>query len=415
MTGQLRQLTPRPTSTGQTRQSLAGGAVGAALLDIERAATGHGTWQTAHQALAVASSGGITSTQQTHLYYGAPAFAFAITGAHQHHPGSYRDALAMLDEMVSTIVQARLAAAHARIDARQLPALSEFDTIRGLAGLGAHLLRRDHRQPLLRDVLAYLVRLTQPIHDDGDELPGWWTHLDPGGNPSPDYPGGHANTGMAHGIGGPLALLALAANRGFTVPGHHEAIARIRDWLDRWQQTTDTGPCWNRTETTSTWWPYWITRTELRTGRLQQRGPQRPSWCYGTPGLGRAQQLAAIATRDAAWKHAAETALVDALTDSHQVALLTDNSLCHGLAGAAYIARLAAADSTSPQLARVADQLAAAADRRRTPRPDTTAPLDTPQGFLEGTAGTALALRAHLLQAAPRTSWDSSLLINASI
>jgi hypothetical protein len=404
----------RDATDERHRQSLAKGAVGVALLDIERAATDHGTRQAVHDILSRAIAGGVTASPDGHLYYGAPALAFAVAGAHRYLLGDYSAALATLDDMVTGIVRARLVAAHARIDARQLPALREFDTIRGLTGLGAHLLRRDPATPLLRDVLDYIVRLTQPIRDDGDELPGWWTDLDPGGDPSPNYPGGHANTGMAHGIGGPLALLALTALTGVTVPGHHEAIGRIRDWLDRWQQTTDTGPHSDRPMTSSTWWPYWITRTELRTGRLQQRGPQRPSWCYGTPGLARAQQLAAIATGDLAWQHAAETAIADALDDEHQVELLTDNSLCHGLAGAAHIARLAAADSWTPaRLDGIADQVAAAADRRRPPSADHAESAGEHSGFLDGTTGTTLALRAHLLRSAPVTCWDTSLLINA--
>ncbi|MFK4087190.1 lanthionine synthetase C family protein [Kribbella sp. NPDC020789] len=413
-TGDQRLPQTGRSTTDQLRQSLAKGVVGVALLEVERAATGHGTPRAVNEALARAITGGVTASPDAHLYYGAPAVAFAIAGADRYLAGDYSAALATLDDMVADIVRARLTAAHVRIDARQLPALSEFDTIRGLAGLGGHLLRRDHTTPLLRDILDYLVRLTQPIWNDGDELPGWWTDLGPGGNPSPDFPGGHANTGMAHGIGGPLALLALTAMTGVTVPGHREAIQRIRDWLDRWQQTTDTGPDWDRTMTSSAWWPYWITRTELRTGQLQQRGPQRPSWCYGTPGLARAQQLAAIATSDDAWQHAAETAIADALEDEHQVAMITDNSLCHGLAGAAHIARLAAADSCAPaRLNRIADQLAASADRQRPSSADQAESTGEDPGFLEGATGTALALRAHLLRSAPVTSWDTSLLINA--
>ncbi|MGH3701089.1 MAG: hypothetical protein ACRDRU_29635 [Pseudonocardiaceae bacterium] len=35
-----------------------------------------------------------------------------------------------------------------------------------------------------------------------------------------------------------------------------------------------------------------------RRGRPQQTTPMRPSWCYSTPGLARAQQLAGQATAD---------------------------------------------------------------------------------------------------------------------
>ena len=95
---------------------------------------------------------------------------------------------------------------------------------------------------------------------------------------------------MAHGIAGPLALLALAMRQDIRVPGHAEAIRRICTWLDDWQQASPAGP----------WWPEKITVAELHAGKPSMSGPARPSWCYGTPGIARAQQLAGIALHDPA-------------------------------------------------------------------------------------------------------------------
>src|SRR5262249_59670842 len=104
--------------------------------------------------------------------------------------------------------RARLPRAHQRIEARQRPALAEYDLIRGLTGIGAYLLHRGHDDQL-RDVLAYLVRLTHPLTTlDGQTLPGWWTPRAPHDRPSPRWPGGHANLGLAHRITGPLDLLS---------------------------------------------------------------------------------------------------------------------------------------------------------------------------------------------------------------
>ena len=73
---------------------------------------------------------------------------------------------------------------------------------------------------------------------------------------------------MAHGIGGVLALLALAARQGTFVDGHDDALGRILVWLDRWREDTGRGPAW----------PYWVTRDELRTGHLTLSTPRRPSF-----------------------------------------------------------------------------------------------------------------------------------------
>ncbi|WP_159054630.1 thiopeptide-type bacteriocin biosynthesis protein [Streptomyces dysideae] len=146
---------------------------------------------------------------------------------------------------------------------------------------------------------------------------------------------GHANTGMAHGIGGVLALLALAAWNGSVIDGHHAALRTILTWLDRWKEKADGGPVW----------PYWVTQGELRRGRLGSSAPRRPSWCYGTAGLARAQQLAALALGDTSRQIDAENALVAALTDPEQLKATTDNGLCHGFAGLAHAAARTADDA----------------------------------------------------------------------
>lgn len=138
-------------------------------------------------------------------------------------------------------------------------------------------------------MLAYLVRLTHPLTTlDGQTLPGWWTPRAPHDRPSPRWPGGHANLGLAHGITGPLALLATAGRHGVTVAGHADAIDRIWAWLDRWR--TGTGP--------RAWWPETLSTAEHHAGSVRQPGPGRPSWCYGTPGISRALQLAALSGWD---------------------------------------------------------------------------------------------------------------------
>ncbi|MDT5025270.1 MAG: lantibiotic biosynthesis protein [Micromonosporaceae bacterium] len=386
-------------------QSLALGAVGVALLHIERALAGVASWQRAHDWLACAIDAPVTSGDDSHLYYGAPAIAFALNAAAEG-TGRYRRARDILDHHVAAATRRRVDHAHARIDrSGELPALAEFDAVRGLAGVGAYLLHREAHQELLRAVLAYLVRLTEPVKHDGELRPGWWSGLAPSGRSSPAYPGGHANNGVAHGIGGPLALLGQARRRGITVDGQVEAIGRICVWLDQWRQDGDAGP----------WWPYWVTRAQLRDGRPGTAGPSRPSWCYGTAGLARAQQLAAIATGDAARQRMAEDALVRALIDPGQLAATVDLSLCHGYAGLAHIAGRAAADAITPDLAGCLPRLLNAV----VPHDDIDGlaasllrPPDGGIGLLEGAAGVALALHTAHTGTPPVSGWDSCLLIN---
>ncbi|MFJ2632186.1 lanthionine synthetase C family protein [Streptomyces sp. NPDC087422] len=388
------------------RQHLAYGPTGVALLHIERAAVGLGPWQRAHDWLTAATREPFTSGPDSHPFYGAPAVAHAVVCVAEHQPRPYQRALADLDAQIDRDVRRRLDIAHRRIDAGHLPQLAEFDVIRGLTGYGAYLLQRDRLGPTLNRVLHYCVRLTEPVSDDGETVPGWWTATGPSGRPDQRFPGGHANNGMAHGIGGVLALLALAARHGNTVGGHHDAIRTILAWLDRRQENSGTA------------WPYWVTRAELREERLAPSAPRRPSWCYGTAGLARAQQLAALALGDTRRQIEAENALASALTDPAQLKATTDNGLCHGFAGLAHIAARAADDahhSTAAQLrASIPSLLASVCPPDIDPATTATALVQDEKagpGFLDGAAGVALALQAPASGAPPTTSWDSCLLL----
>ncbi len=265
----------------------------------------------------------------------------------------------------------------------------------GLAGLGALLLRRSPGGSAMERVLQYLVALTRPLRVDGLEVPGWWSGHDPSRRQTPAYRGGHGNLGAAHGIG-PLALLGHALRKGIAVDGQREAIATILAWLESWKQDSPAGP----------WWPEWITLAELRAGRPGQRQPNRPSWCYGTPGIARAGQVAAIALGRYRRQREYEQALLQCLRDPAQLAQLTDAGLCHGAGmllhdrhgGQPGLRHHPGGRDGPAGLAALLLKLAA-------DRPSGT-------GFLNGITGTALALHVAASGAAPISGWDACLLIS---
>ncbi len=382
-----------PSTHRPTPQSLANGAAGMALLHIERARACYGDWATAHAWLSAAAAGDLSAGHNAGLYFGAPALAF-VTHAAADRPGRYARALADLDTATTALTRTRLARAHARIDRADRPALAEFDLIRGLTGLGAYHLRCDPHHEVTLAVLSYLVRLTEPLPGHTDGLPGWWTDLAPTGQATPDYPGGHGNFGMAHGIAGPLALLSLALRLGIVVDGHTDAITRICAWIDTWEQDHPAGP----------WWPGTITQDEVHIGRARQAGPRQPSWCYGTPGLARAHQLAGLATGDTERQRTAETAMLGCLSDPTQLALITDSGLCHGAAGLLHTTWRMSADAPTPDIAAHLPHLS---DRLLTQL------RSSPQGaeLLDGSTGAALALHTTGTDTAPLCGWDACLLL----
>ncbi|WP_436789632.1 lanthionine synthetase C family protein [Yinghuangia sp. YIM S10712] len=385
-----------PSDAAWWRQSLARGVPGVALLHTEAAAADLRPWSRVHVWLQAAGSN-LSGGAGTGAFYGAPAIAHAAACVAMVDASAYRDALTFLDERIATHAIQRVKDANARFALRELPELAEFDTIRGLAGVGRYLLRRSPDSPEMAEVLSYLVRLTHPLEDDRGPVPGWWTRTGPNGRYDHCFPGGHGNAGMAHGIGGALALLSLATLRDVKVPGQGQAIADICGWLDNHRLRLKHGARW----------PYMVDRIEHMAGTtpvaLQHHGAyRRPSWCYGTAGLARAQQLAALATGDVSRRRTAEAAMLGALRDPAQRNAVTDDSLCHGTAG---LARIAArmADHAEPHTA---------AELRAQIPPLLEAavvPANPDPGWLEGHTGTALATLSPY--GPPATEWDTCLLV----
>jgi hypothetical protein len=370
-------------------QSLAKGAAGNALLAIERALSGEGSWRDAHAQITAAVSQPVIASVQAGLFHGAPAISFMLSCAQADGSRRYHAASKRIDSQVIKLTDRRLLAAEARLGSALATAFAEYDLFYGLTGIGALLLRQAPGSATLGRILTYLVRLSLPR---ADGLPGWWVTHDP--DPSLPTPGGHANTGMAHGLGF-LSLLAMAARAGVTVEGHHDAMDTICDWLDRWQQEDSAGP----------WWPRWIGREALASGHPEPPGPARASWCYGTPGISRAIQQAAIALGDTARQQQAEQALACCLSDAAQIELIAGSGLCHGIAGVYQTAWRAARDALTPAIAM---RLPALSDILLHREP----PVTSLAGFLDGATGLSLARRTAASPARPPASgWDACLLI----
>lgn len=367
-------------------------AAGTALLVVERARAGAGDWADAHRTIrAVLTSGRIPAGAGTGLFRGAPALAWLLhrTG----YPG-YRDHLARLDTAIDTDIAGRLDRARRRVHDGAPTTMAEYDLISGLTGLGVYLMACRPGSAAFKDVLSYLVAITRPITHDGQTWPGWWVHTAPTGKPSPRFPNGHANFGLAHGITGPLALLSMAMTAGHHVPGQQDAIMQICAFLDVWEHS----------DTTATWWPETVAQSEPD----PRPGPPRASWCYGTPGIARAQQLAALATGDPDRARRAEAAMAACLGDARQLDQLTDTGLCHGTSGTRHTAGRIAADSPDP--ARWIRLVHDALDRREQGllQQDGRPP---PCGLLEGSAG--LDLLDPTTPPAP--GWDAVLLTNPAL
>ncbi|WP_412078847.1 lanthionine synthetase C family protein [Streptomyces xanthophaeus] len=380
----------RPEGCRAWPQSLAGGASGIALLHVERARSGHGDWGLAHRWVADAVRGEISAADNANLYFGAPALAFLVHRA-ANASARYRQLLDRLDAATAAVTRRRLDAAGRRIAVGVRPPMEEFDLIQGLTGLAAYHLSRHGDAEITRAVLAYLVRLTEPLTDPVG-LPPWWMDVAPTGTVSADFPGGHGNFGLAHGIGSTLAVLSLARLHGVHGSGLTEAVERICAWTDRWRQGDESSP----------WWPGLISPEQTIAGCVAPELRPRPSWCYGSSGTARAQQLAGLALGDPTRVRTAETALLATLRDPAQLEMLPEIGLCHGQAGLLQAAWRMSAETGNAEIAAelptLTERLIAALDE---PRHD-------PE-LLDGTAGAALALHTLGTNQATAPHWDTFL------
>lgn len=379
-----------PSPDGRTRpQSLAAGAVGIALLHIERAVSGHGDEATAHNWIRTAASEPVSIGHNADPFHGAPALAFML---HTARPlGGYHRAFASLNDATTALTRQRLATAHARIDRREPLTMYEFDLVHGLTGLALYHLHAHPAHPVSHELVVYLARITEPIGDTTAQPP-WWLPSGLGGTLDADFPHGHGNIGAAHGISAVIALLAYAILHGLDTAAPRNALTALCDWTDQHRQNDPAG----------TWWPgYVVPDAEPRR--------HRPSWCYGTAGTARAQQLAGLAQHDTTRQQQAETAMLAALTDITQRDRLPEIGLCHGKAGLLQSACRMATDSTDPhrcallnaQLFSLTAELASqlANDTHGDPE------------LMNGTAGAALALHTAT-SGTPATGWDAFLALS---
>ncbi|MFD8991798.1 lanthionine synthetase C family protein [Streptomyces goshikiensis] len=416
---------PTPEVSPFRAASLSDGAPGIALLHTELGAAAGGdpahrdaALRWVRRAAALTALAGKTPAPGPQGLYGPlAALSFALHRT-ADGPAAHSAARSHLREQVAELASTRAAREERRLTEHPDPSpgsgsgfttFTAYDVISGQSGLGAHLLElgRPAEAALVR-VLRALVGLSRPVRTHDRGLPGWWVALD-GASYQPVAPArGHANLGMAHGMPGPLALLAIAWREGVRVPGQRAAVTDLAQWLLARRCADAAGP----------WWP-----GQLSLGPAQPE-PGRPSWCYGTPGIARALQLAGLALEVPQWQEAGVEALRAALARADldgpaRAGGTAEAGLCHGLAGLLQITWRTARDSDDPELAERVPQLAARllelldeeAPFGFAAAPGERPPEEHPGGFLTGAAGAALALDTFARDAEPATRWDRALLL----
>ncbi len=288
-------------------------------------------------------------------------------------------------------------------------AISKYDLISGAVGLGVYFLERMPAPAAIEGLRAVTRQLATTGERDGRGL-RWLTSVEMiPADQHEKWPAGRYDLGVAHGVPGVIAFLALALLEGFD---HEPAEGMLRDAV-RWLLT--------------------LQRPDARMGAFatmidaRENAPppmtSRAAWCYGDPGIAMAVFLASLALNDGKMRESAHAMARNSaiLADSERRRVF-DMSLCHGSAGLAHLfgvfgevfrdhdLRTRSGEWHRETLAmrRQGEGVAGVyfcrfddGIRRNVPDPS----------FLQGAAGVGLSLLRTLDPAADR-SWDRLLLLS---
>ncbi|MFT3776553.1 MAG: lanthionine synthetase C family protein [Minicystis sp.] len=341
------------------------------------------------------------------LYGGLAGVAFAAY-SRSHGGRRYRRLSATLDEALSPAIEASCAALDAMSGGC---AVHHFDVIGGVTGAGAYLLCRAEHEGArtgLDRVLRCLVSLT---NDDDEGLPRWRTpaHLILPPEQARNFPGGHLNFGLAHGIPGPLVVLSLAGRHGISVPGMEEAVERIVACLLTHRADDDRGVNW------TTCHPLPLPGEQQ--GTLAKTPPSRTAWCYGIPGISRALYLAGRAFAKPAWCQVAVDAMRSAVTRPVPERHIPSPTFCHGVAGLLHITSRFARDTGLAVFEEAKGALIAQLVAAHEPASilgfrsiDSAGGRVDDPGLLDGTPGVILSLLAATMPVEP--AWDRLFLLS---
>jgi hypothetical protein len=205
---------------------------------------------------------------------------------------------------------------------------ADYDLISGASGILLYLITLHSEeasiQSAIEQLLTYLIWLAGV--DQESQRERWYV--------SPEHiiveerrqvcPDGFYNCGLAHGIPGPLAALALAWLEGYRVPGQRDALHFFSDWL----------LCRALTDAWGINWPDGVPLPASHSADdWKQLPPTRAAWCYGAPGIASALWLAGEALEQPALCQIAVQAIEAVLQRPVAERRIDSPTICHGVAG----------------------------------------------------------------------------------
>ena len=308
----------------------------------------------------------------------------------------------LLPGLDGVIAQDALATA-AAIRGRAGLSVGTFDQISGLAGVA--LCALPNPDQAARPVTPFVLRALAALALEGGDPPAWFTppELLYDDEQRAYYPFGNLNLGLAHGIPGPLAALAIALLCGAGGDDVRVATEALADWLAGHVSLGDDGPGWDTVVS--------LTRTAQGLAELPVHRVGRDAWCYGTPGAARALFLAGRALDRSDLRNLAIEAMAAVYRRPPEQRGIDSPTFCHGVAGLLQVTLRFHHDTGLPLFAEAAsaltEQLLDAVEPDRPMGIACVEPgdnkVDQP-GVLDGAAGVSLVLLSAASEVEP--TWD---------
>ncbi len=208
----------------------------------------------------------------------------------------------------------------------------------GLTRLGGFAQQR-YPRPVAIECLRRVVELLHECARHDEHGFYWWT---PPAEilreeAQEQYPSGRVDLGVAHGMGGTIALLGGICGAGIEQATARPLLDGAVDWLLAQALPTEADPTF----------PVWVA-PGLQPWRA------RCAWCYGDPGIAAALLLAARGVGAADWEREAVALACRAAERPESEAGVVNAGFCHGAAGLAHLYNRMYQATGEPTLGRAA-------------------------------------------------------------
>jgi hypothetical protein len=279
-----------------------------------------------------------------------------------------------------------------------------YDLVDGLVGLGVYALERIARPSavtILELVIGHLAAMAE------DQSPGVaWRSRPEWSAATSSTSALRWNLGVAHGVPGVIALLGYAVAAKVGARQARQLLDGAVTWLLAQELSPGSGGRFSN----------------ARARRGSRALPARLAWCYGDPGVAVALLVAARAAREPAWERAALRIALAAAARAEDDSGVVDAGLCHGAAGLGHLFHRLYLATRERRLSAASVAWLTRAVRMRTKKggfagyfsytlgPEGKMTWSASPAFLEGCAGTALALSAAVKPSLD-LGWDRAFLL----